>query len=137
MNINNNALIVKKSANSVKNKTCQANIVTYLLNNMDCGNAVGIIYLDFSKTLDNVVPDILISEQFKYGLDYMTNRCKVGLKNILNSFINSSSTDLGRHGLWCYRFIPYIFGMKRCRECLSDLQMTQNWIRYLISLKTI
>lgn len=70
---------------------------------MDCWNAVGIIYLDFSKTFDNVVPDILISEQFKYGLGYMTNRCIVGLKIIFNSFINSSSTDLRRHGLWCYK----------------------------------
>lgn len=111
MNIDNNSLIIKKSANFVKKKTCLANIC-HLLDTMDCGNAVGIIYLVFSKTFDNVVPDIFISEQFKYGLGYMTNRCIVGLKIIFNSFINSSSTDLRRHGLWFIRYIFFFFDEK-------------------------
>ena len=39
---------------------------------MDCGNAVDIIYLDFSKAFDKVPHDLVINKLAKSGLDGTT-----------------------------------------------------------------
>ena len=39
---------------------------------VDAGNAVDIVYLDFSKAFDKVPHDILVSKLVKIGLDKVT-----------------------------------------------------------------
>ena len=75
--LENNAVITRSQHGFVKNKSCQTNLISFfdrVTSLVDCGNAVDIIYLDFSKAFDKVPHDILISKLAKSGLDGTTIR---------------------------------------------------------------
>uniref|UniRef100_A0A8C3I187 Reverse transcriptase domain-containing protein n=1 Tax=Chrysemys picta bellii TaxID=8478 RepID=A0A8C3I187_CHRPI len=61
----------------VKNKSCQTNLIAFfdrITSLVDKGEAVDVVYLDFSKAFDTVSYDILINKLGKYNLDDATIR---------------------------------------------------------------
>uniref|UniRef100_A0A8C3I6M2 Reverse transcriptase domain-containing protein n=1 Tax=Chrysemys picta bellii TaxID=8478 RepID=A0A8C3I6M2_CHRPI len=61
----------------VKNKSCQTNPIAFfdrIMSLVDKGEAVDVVYLDFSKAFDTVSHDILIDKLGKYNLDGATIR---------------------------------------------------------------
>uniref|UniRef100_A0A674ICA9 Reverse transcriptase domain-containing protein n=4 Tax=Terrapene triunguis TaxID=2587831 RepID=A0A674ICA9_9SAUR len=61
----------------VKNKSCQTNLIAFfdrITSLVDKGEAVDVVYLDFSKAFDTVSHDILIDKLGKYNLDGATIR---------------------------------------------------------------
>jgi len=61
----------------VKNKSCQTNLIAFfdrITSLVDKGEAVDVVYLDFSKAFDTVSHDILINKLGKYNLDGATMR---------------------------------------------------------------
>uniref|UniRef100_K7F0X6 Reverse transcriptase domain-containing protein n=1 Tax=Pelodiscus sinensis TaxID=13735 RepID=K7F0X6_PELSI len=61
----------------VKNKSCQINLIAFfdrITSLVDKGEAVDVVYLDFSKEFDTVLYDILINKLGKYNLDGATIR---------------------------------------------------------------
>ena len=70
--LGDNAVITRSHHEFVKNKSCQTNLILFfdqVTSLIDRGNAVDIVYLDFSKAFDKVSHDILISKPTRYGLD--------------------------------------------------------------------
>uniref|UniRef100_K7EX79 Reverse transcriptase domain-containing protein n=1 Tax=Pelodiscus sinensis TaxID=13735 RepID=K7EX79_PELSI len=61
----------------VKNKSCQTNLIAFfnrIMSLVDKGEAVDVVYLDFSKAFDMVSHDILINKLGKCNLDGATIR---------------------------------------------------------------
>uniref|UniRef100_K7EWB1 Reverse transcriptase domain-containing protein n=1 Tax=Pelodiscus sinensis TaxID=13735 RepID=K7EWB1_PELSI len=61
----------------VKNKSCQTNLIAFfdrITSLVNKGEAVDVVYLDFSKAFDTVSHDILINKLGKYNLDGATIR---------------------------------------------------------------
>uniref|UniRef100_K7F0M3 Reverse transcriptase domain-containing protein n=1 Tax=Pelodiscus sinensis TaxID=13735 RepID=K7F0M3_PELSI len=61
----------------VKNKSCQINLIAFsyrITSLVDKGEAVDVVFLDFSKAFDMVSHDILINKLGKYNLDGATIR---------------------------------------------------------------
>ncbi|KAF7250585.1 hypothetical protein EYD10_04010 [Varanus komodoensis] len=72
-----NAVINRSQHGFIKNKSYQTNLISFfdwITSQMDKGNAVGIICLDFSKAFNIVPRDILISKLAKTGQDGKTIR---------------------------------------------------------------
>ena len=70
--LENHAAITRSQHVFVKNKSCQTNLISFfdrVTSPMDKGNAVDIIFLDFSKAFGKVPHDILISKVNRCGLD--------------------------------------------------------------------
>ena len=69
--LENNAVIPRSQHGLVQNTSCQMNLISFLdrgTSLVDCGDAVDIIYLDFSKAFDKVSHDLLINKLAKSGL---------------------------------------------------------------------
>uniref|UniRef100_K7EZJ1 Reverse transcriptase domain-containing protein n=1 Tax=Pelodiscus sinensis TaxID=13735 RepID=K7EZJ1_PELSI len=61
----------------VKNKSCQTNLIAFfdrITSLVEKGEAVDVVYVDFSKALDTVSHDLLINKLGKYNLDGATIR---------------------------------------------------------------
>uniref|UniRef100_K7EYU7 Reverse transcriptase domain-containing protein n=1 Tax=Pelodiscus sinensis TaxID=13735 RepID=K7EYU7_PELSI len=72
-----NKVIGNSQHGFVKNKSCQTNLIAFfdkITSLVDKGEAVDVIYLDFSKAFDTVSHDILIDKLGKYNLDRATIR---------------------------------------------------------------
>ena len=55
----------------IKNKSCQSNLILFfdqVTSLIDRGNAVDVVYLDFSVAFDKVPRDLLISRETRCGL---------------------------------------------------------------------
>ena len=71
------AVITKSQHGFLKNKSCQTNLISFfekVTTLLDQGNAVDIVYLDFSKAFDKVPHDLLICKLVKCGMDPITVR---------------------------------------------------------------
>lgn len=82
----NKALITRNPSGFVINliKLTLFHFFNHVTSLLDCGNTVGIIYLDFSKAFDKLPYDTLISKLIKCGLDSITIKWIIaGLKTIL------------------------------------------------------
>ena len=64
------AVITKSQHRFLKYKSCQTNL-SFFRKLLPCwnGNAVSIVYLDFSKAFDKVPHDILVEKLVKCGMD--------------------------------------------------------------------
>ena len=70
--LENNAVLTRRQHGFVKNKSCQTNWISFfdkVTSQIDRGNAIDVVYLDFSKAFDKVPHDILISKLTECGLD--------------------------------------------------------------------
>ncbi|XP_073537645.1 uncharacterized protein [Phyllobates terribilis] len=72
-----NEVINQSQHGFVTNKSCQTNLISFydrITDWVDQGNAVDIVYLDFSKAFDKVSHTILIEKMTKYAMDQATVR---------------------------------------------------------------
>uniref|UniRef100_A0A8D0CDV4 Reverse transcriptase domain-containing protein n=1 Tax=Salvator merianae TaxID=96440 RepID=A0A8D0CDV4_SALMN len=75
--LDGNSVINRSQHGFVTNKSCQTNLISFydkITEWVDQGNAVDIVYLDFSKAFDKVSHTILIEKMIKYGIDKVTVR---------------------------------------------------------------
>ena len=139
--VENNAVITRSQHGFVKNKSCQTNLMLFfnqVTSLIDRGNTVDIIYLYFTKAFDKVPYDILISKLTRCGLDrscvqlihnWLQNHTQRVMIN--GSFSNWEEITSGvpqGSVLDLVLFNIFMTWMRECRECLSDLQMIQNWV---------
>uniref|UniRef100_A0A670I6Y3 Reverse transcriptase domain-containing protein n=1 Tax=Podarcis muralis TaxID=64176 RepID=A0A670I6Y3_PODMU len=96
-----NAVITNSQHGFLKNKSCQTNLISFfdrITSLVDEGNAVDVVYLDFSKAFDKVPHDILVKKLVKCGLDYATTQwiCNWLTDRTQRVFINGSSSSWRR-----------------------------------------
>ncbi|CAM4485735.1 unnamed protein product [Caretta caretta] len=75
--LEDNEVINKSGHGFVKNKSCQTNLIAFfdkVTSLVNRGEAVDVVYLDFSKAFDTVSHDLLINKLGKYNLDGATIR---------------------------------------------------------------
>ena len=68
-------MLNKSQHGFLRDKSCQTNLISFfnkVTSLVDAGNAVGIVYLDFSKAFDKVPHDILVRKLVNTGLDKVT-----------------------------------------------------------------
>ena len=62
--LTDNTVLNKSQHGFLRNKSCQTNLISFfekVTSLVDAGNAVDIVYLDFSKAFDKAPHDILVS----------------------------------------------------------------------------
>uniref|UniRef100_A0A670J7Z7 Reverse transcriptase domain-containing protein n=1 Tax=Podarcis muralis TaxID=64176 RepID=A0A670J7Z7_PODMU len=96
-----NAVITNSQHGFLKNKSCQTNLISFfdrITSLVDEGNAVDVVYLDFSKAFDKVPHDILVKKLVKCGLDYATTQwiCNWLTDRTQRVLINGSSSSWRR-----------------------------------------
>ena len=67
-----NVVLNKSQHGFLRDKSCQTNLFSFfdrVTSLVDAGNAVDIVYLDFSKAFDKVPHGILVRKLVKTGLD--------------------------------------------------------------------
>ncbi|CAM5124933.1 unnamed protein product [Natator depressus] len=70
--LEDNKVISNSQHGFVRNKSCQTNLIAFsdkVTSLVDSGEAVDVVYLDFSKAFDTVLNDLLINKLGKYNLD--------------------------------------------------------------------
>ncbi|CAM5104307.1 unnamed protein product [Natator depressus] len=75
--LEDNKVISNSQHGVVKNKSRQTNLIAFsdrITSLVDSGEVVDMVYLDFSKTFDTVLHDLLINKLRKYNLDGATIR---------------------------------------------------------------
>ena len=68
-------MLNKSQHGFLRDKSCQTNLISFcdrVTSLVDAGNAMDIVYLDFSKAFDKVPHDILVRKLVKTGLDKVT-----------------------------------------------------------------
>uniref|UniRef100_A0A670KJT9 Reverse transcriptase domain-containing protein n=1 Tax=Podarcis muralis TaxID=64176 RepID=A0A670KJT9_PODMU len=96
-----NAVITNSQHGFLKNKSCQTNLISFfdrITSLVDEGNAVDVVYLDFSKAFDKVPHDILVKKLVKCGLGYATTQwiCNWLTDRTQRVLINGSSSSWRR-----------------------------------------
>uniref|UniRef100_A0A670KF32 Reverse transcriptase domain-containing protein n=1 Tax=Podarcis muralis TaxID=64176 RepID=A0A670KF32_PODMU len=96
-----NAVITNSQHGFLKNKSCQTYLILFfdrITSLVDEGNAVDVVYLDFSKAFDKVPHDILVKKLVKCGLDYATTQwiCNWLTDRTQRVLINGSSSSWRR-----------------------------------------
>ena len=91
-------MLNKSQHGFLRNKSCQTNLISFferVTSLVDAGNAVDIVYLDFSKAFDKVPHDILVSKLVKIGLDKVTIKwiCNWLTTRTQRVLINGSSSS--------------------------------------------
>ncbi|CAM5164334.1 unnamed protein product [Eretmochelys imbricata] len=100
--LEDNKVISNSQHGVVKNKSRQTNLIAFsdrITSLVDSGEVVDVVYLDFSKTFDTVLHDLLINKLRKYNLDGATIRW-------VHNWLENCSQRVVINGSWsCWKGI--------------------------------